>query len=80
MPKFIITQTDRYEIEADSIEEAQIYWRNELLTGISSENELLDGSTTYEEIEEIDIKSSFDEMLDEVYGKIKIKQVMIVMK
>jgi hypothetical protein len=73
MPKFIITQTDRYEIEADSIEEAQIYWRNELLTGISSENELLDGSTTYEEIEEIDIKSSFDEMLDEVYGKIKIK-------
>ena len=52
MPKFIITQTERYEIEADSVEEAQIYWRNELLTGISSENELIDGSTTYEELKE----------------------------
>jgi hypothetical protein len=52
MPKFIIAQTDRYEIEADTMEEAQLYWRNELLTGISSETEFLDGSTTYEEREE----------------------------
>jgi len=52
MPKFVITQTDRYEIEADTMEEAQLYWRNELLTGISSETEFVDGSTTYEEREE----------------------------
>jgi hypothetical protein len=49
MPLFIITQTDRYEIEADNLEEAQIYWRNELLTGFSDESEFLDGSTIYEE-------------------------------
>jgi hypothetical protein len=53
MPKFIIQQTDRYEIEADTIEEAQIYWRNELLTGISSETEFLDSSTVYMEKEDI---------------------------
>jgi hypothetical protein len=47
MPKFIIQQTDRYEIEADTIEDAQIYWRNELLTGISIYNEFLDSSTVY---------------------------------
>jgi hypothetical protein len=49
MPKFIITQTDCYEIEANTMEEAQIYWRNELLTGLSSETQFIEGSTTYEE-------------------------------
>lgn len=50
MPKFIVTQTDRYLIEAETIEEAQLLWRNELLTGISDEiSEFLDGSTTYKE-------------------------------
>ena len=52
MPKFIITQTDRYEIEAETMEEAQFYWKNELLTGISIQNEFLEGSTTYEEKED----------------------------
>jgi len=53
MPKFIIQQTDRYEIEADTMEEAQIYWRNELLTGFSYESEFLDGSTVYMEKEDV---------------------------
>ena len=52
MAKFIVTQTDRYEIEAENLEDAQIYWRNELLTGISSGNEFIDGSSVYEKIEE----------------------------
>jgi len=52
MPKFIITQTDRYEVEAETMEEAELYWRNELLTGISSETEFIDGSTKYEEVKE----------------------------
>jgi len=50
MAKFIITQTDRYLVEADTIEQAQEDWRNELLTGITlSDYEYIDGSTSYEE-------------------------------
>jgi len=52
MPKFIITQTDRYEVEAETLEEVQENWRNELLTGIEIESEYIDGSTTYEEVKE----------------------------
>lgn len=50
MAKFIITQTDRYLVEADTIEQARDYWRNQLLSDIEfGEEEYLDGSTTYEE-------------------------------
>jgi len=52
MPKFIITQTDRYEVEAETLEEVQENWRNELLTGIEIESEYIDGSTKYEEVKE----------------------------
>lgn len=49
MPKFIITQTDTYELEAESMEEAQTFWHNEILTGISDVAEFLGGLTTYQE-------------------------------
>lgn len=49
MPLFRVIQTDIYEIEAENLEEAQIYWRNELLTGFSDESEFIEGSTIYKE-------------------------------
>jgi hypothetical protein len=53
MPKFIVRQIDRYEVEAKTIQEAQARWRNEMLVGetIGEERyvEYIDGSTTYEE-------------------------------
>jgi hypothetical protein len=49
MPKFIITQIDRYEIEAETIEEAQADWRRNLVDGSLDDYDFLDGSTTYEE-------------------------------
>ena len=49
MPKFIITQTDRYEIEAETIEEAQADWRRNVVDGSLDDYDFLDGSTTYEE-------------------------------
>jgi hypothetical protein len=53
MPKFIITQTDRYEIEAESIEQARENWRKQLLSDLTfGAEEYLDGLTTYEEKEE----------------------------
>jgi|LakMenE01Jun11ns_1017448.scaffolds.fasta_scaffold6944571_1 hypothetical protein len=49
MAKFIITQTDKYLVEADTIEQARENWRNQLLSGITfGEDEYIDGSTTYE--------------------------------
>jgi hypothetical protein len=50
MPKFIITQTDRYVIEANTIEEAQEDYKRNLVDGSLADYDFLDGSTTYEEI------------------------------
>jgi len=52
MPKFIITQTDTYELEAETIEEAQEFWHNEILMGNSDVAEFLGGSTRYEPSED----------------------------
>jgi hypothetical protein len=52
MPKFIITQTDTYELEAETIEKAQEFWHNEILMGNSDTAEFLGGSTRYEPSEE----------------------------
>lgn len=53
MAKFIITQADRYSVEANSLQEAQERWRNEMLVsspvGEDDYIEYLDGYTTYEE-------------------------------
>lgn len=48
MPKFITTHTERYELEADTMKEAQTFWHNQVLTG-KDEAKFLDGLTTYEE-------------------------------
>ena len=49
MPKFIITQIDRYEIEAATIEEAQADFRRNLQNYSLDDYDFLDGSITYEE-------------------------------
>ena len=52
MPKFVITQIDRYLVEADSVEQVEAEWRARMLAGIEPSDdycEYLDGSTTYEE-------------------------------
>lgn len=51
MPKFIITQIDRYEIEADSLEEAQANYKVDMVEGWFDYYDYIDGSTTYTEIE-----------------------------
>lgn len=53
MPKFIITQIDRYEIEADTIEEAQEDYKRNLIDGSLGDYDFIDGSTTYEEAEQV---------------------------
>jgi hypothetical protein len=52
MPKFIITHTEIYEYEAETSEEAQEFWRNELLTGIGDQAKFIEGSTLYYEVED----------------------------
>lgn len=47
MAIFVVTQSDRYEIEADSLEEARALWREYEFDNESVE--FLDGSTTFEE-------------------------------
>lgn len=49
MAKFIITQTDRYLIEANSLEEAQDKWREDLLMEHFDHYDFIDSTTTYEE-------------------------------
>ena len=49
MAKFIITQADRYFIEANSLQEAQDKWKEDLLMGHVDHYDFIDGTTTYEE-------------------------------
>jgi hypothetical protein len=53
MEKFIITETNRWLVEANSLEDAQYVFRMARVNGHEPENaEYLDGSTTYEPTEE----------------------------
>jgi hypothetical protein len=52
MPKFIITEVTRYEVEADSIQELREDWQIAGLDGAKYEYVILDGSTTYAPIQE----------------------------
>ena len=48
MPKFIITETTRYIIEGDNLEDARYKWHYGLIIGNREDvTEYLDGSTTY---------------------------------
>ena len=47
MAIFLVTQSDRYEIEADTLEEARAIWREYEFN--SECVEFVDGSTTFEE-------------------------------
>jgi hypothetical protein len=51
MTKFIVTQTERYEVEAESMEKLREFWNNEVPTEGVGEPEYLDGSTIYEPID-----------------------------
>jgi hypothetical protein len=54
MPKYIISELSRYELEAETMEEAQKEFRAYLTDGYPSDNlEYLDGSTTYTEAENV---------------------------
>lgn len=52
MAMFLITETNRYEIEADTIEEARALWREYEFDSDCVDShcvEFLDGTTTFEE-------------------------------
>lgn len=50
MPKFIITETNRYEMEAETTDEVEREFRAFTVDGyFSSEIDFLDGSIVYEE-------------------------------
>jgi hypothetical protein len=54
MPKFIISELSTYEMEAETMEEAQKEFRAFLTDGYPIESlEYLDGSTTYNEAENV---------------------------
>jgi len=52
MPKFIITQTDRYEVEATSMEELRKDWHEAGGESAKYEYVILDGSTNFAPIQE----------------------------
>lgn len=52
MPKFIITEVTRYEVEADSMEELRKDWHEAGGESAKYEYEILDGSTTFAPIQE----------------------------
>jgi len=52
MPKFIITETTRYEVEADSMEQLREDWRHAGEDGAKYEYVILDGCISFEPIEE----------------------------
>jgi hypothetical protein len=54
MPKFIVSELSTYEVEAETMEEAQKEFRAFILDGYASEKiEYLDGSTTYTDKENV---------------------------
>lgn len=52
MAKFVVEVTDRYEIEADSFEEAETRTRLEMVDGGHPKGEYLDGYVSIEESED----------------------------
>lgn len=52
MPKFVVSVLDRYEIEADSFDEAELIVRAELVDGSFTSGDFLDGSVNIERIDE----------------------------
>lgn len=51
MPKFIVVETSRYEVVADSLDDAQFVWRRFQTHGeFEDDVEFLDGTSSYEEV------------------------------